>query len=88
MINIFDYKDFSTWIIYIIIFLTILLIINKDVEHFIFMPWNMSTRFYPSYDIRGYPYIYPMYLTPYTFTADGSYNVKANKKIKNKKIND
>jgi hypothetical protein len=87
MIDIFNYKEFSSWIIYLIIYFTIILIINNDKEHFIFMPWNMSTRFYPSYDIRGYPYIYPpypfIYLTPYTFNADGSYNVKPiNKKIK------
>ena len=46
-------------------------------EDFIFIPWNISTRYYPSYDIRGdpihsnpliYPYNYPiLYLSPYTY---------------------
>ena len=57
----------------------------KNKEHFIFMPWNMSTRFYPSYDIRGdpridYPFMYPwnypiFYLSPYNYGVDGNYNI-------------
>jgi len=44
-----------------IIFITLILIyiIYNDAlytkEDFAFVPWNMGTRFYPSYDIRGYP---------------------------------
>jgi hypothetical protein len=33
--------------------------INKNyidnVENFAFVPWNMGTRFFPSWDLRGYP---------------------------------
>jgi hypothetical protein len=99
MIDLLDYKRLSTWIIYIIFFFIIDMIINNhnyhNKEHFLFMPWNMSTRYYPSYDIRGYPFMYPwnypiFYLSPFNYEADGKYNInpiynkrtKENKKIK------
>jgi len=76
MIELFNYKKSSTWLIWLIIYI---IITNNNIEHFIYMPWNISTRFFPSYDIRGYPYIYPqyplMYLTPYNFNASGDYTV-------------
>ena len=64
---------------YIIIIILIIIILSPhygdNIENFIYMPWNNSTRFYPSYDIRGYPYVYPpkMYLTPYNYTTTGEY---------------
>jgi hypothetical protein len=73
----------------ILVFATIIIILyfiynkNNIVENFLFTPWNMSTRLYPSYDIRGYPYIYPWnypypnlpYLlwSPYFYKANGKY---------------
>jgi hypothetical protein len=52
----------------------------------------MGTRFYPSYDIRGYPLIYPwnypfpglpyIYWSPYFYEATGKY-VKNEKLAKN-----
>ncbi len=94
MIDLLNYKLISTWIIYLIFFLIIILIIesykNKSKEHFIYMPWNMSTRYYPSYDIRGdphyYPHLYPWnypvpyvfpYLTPNNYGADGKYTTNS-----------
>lgn len=41
-----------------IIFIILSGYFGKNKENFMFTPWNMGTRFYPSYDIRGYP---PMY---------------------------
>ena len=86
MIDLLDYKLLSTWIIYLIFYLIMIMIINsyKTKEDFVYMPWNMSTRYYPSYDIRGdvYPNIYPWnypiryifpYLTPNNYGADGKY---------------
>jgi hypothetical protein len=57
--------------------------INK--EHFLI--WNQSTRYYPSYDLRGYPYIIPpppppLYLSPYYYGSDGSYNILVTKQRK------
>lgn len=76
IIDLLNYKEFSTWIIYLIFILLIIIFINrKNREEFIFMPWNMSTRFYPSYDIRGYPYIPFMYITPYNYYANGEYKI-------------
>lgn len=50
--------------------------LNK--EHF--WLWNYPTRYYPSYDIRGYPYIIPpLYLSPYYYGTDGSYNILVTK---------
>jgi hypothetical protein len=56
---------------------------SKSIEQFMFMPWNMPTRHYPSYDIRGYPTIYPwnyarpqiplFYWYPYFYEANGKY---------------
>ena len=73
----------------IIIIVTVLLYIiykydkKKNLEKFMFMPWNMGTRFYPSYDIRGYPLIYPwnypypglpsIYFSPYFYDSNGNY---------------
>ncbi len=73
----------------IIIFFVILLLFiiykhdNKNIENFMFAPWNMGTRFYPSYDIRGYPLIYPwnypyagnpyIYFSPYFYESNGKY---------------
>jgi hypothetical protein len=57
--------------------------INK--EHFLI--WNQPTRYYPSYDLRGYPYIIPpppppLYLSPYYYGSDGSYNILVTKQRK------
>lgn len=55
--------------------------INK--EHF--WLWNYPTRYYPSYDLRGYPYIIPpppLYLSPYYYSSDGSYNMVVTKRKK------
>ena len=78
MIDLLNYKEPSSLIIYLIYILLIKIFIDsyKNKEHFIFMPWNISTRYYPSYDIRGDPRInYPVfYLTPYNYSANGNYN--------------
>ncbi len=63
-------------IIFIIFIICILSLFDSDsIENFIYMPWNNSTRFYPTYDIRGYPNVYPprMYLSPYNYTTTGDY---------------
>jgi hypothetical protein len=57
--------------------------INK--EHF--WIWNQPTRYYPSYDLRGYPYINPhhptpLYLSPYYYGPNGSYNILVTKQRK------
>lgn len=82
MINI---KDPFTIYMMILLILVLILIFNKSkyIENFMFTPWNMGTRFYPSYDIRGYPQIYPwnypfpgipfLYWSPYFYEADGKY---------------
>ena len=79
MIDLLNTRILSTWIIYLIFFIIIIMIIDnyRYREDFIFIPWNISTRYYPSYDIRGdpihsnpliYPYNYPiLYLSPYTY---------------------
>lgn len=56
-------------------------------EHF--WLWNQPTRYYPSYDLRGYPYIIPpiLYLSPYYYGSDGSYNVLVNKHRKKHILN-
>ena len=83
----------------IIIFLILVLVLKlftqtKNIERFIGIPWNIGTRFFPMYDIRGYPYIYPpfplMYISPYNFSANGDYiinpmHIKKSTKIKNRK---
>ena len=79
----------------IIVFFIILLVLklfiyNKNVEKFIIMPWNIGTRFFPMYDIRGYPNIYPpypfVYFFPNNYSANGEYTVKSTYKKKlNKK---
>jgi len=58
--------------------------ILRAIETFVFTPWNMGTRFYPSYDIRGYPpmfnnniigatrgYSYPL-IFPWNYPFPGS----------------
>ena len=77
MINLLYNKGLLTWIVYSILFLIVFIIINKDKEHFYYMPWNMSTRYYPSYDIRGDPRVnYPIfYLSPYNYGVDGKYYI-------------
>jgi hypothetical protein len=88
---------FIIFIISIISIICINKIYNK--EHFIFAPWNMGTRFQPSYDLRGYPLIYPwnypfpgtplLYFSPYYYNTDGSYSYDPNfSKISNKYIKD
>ena len=53
--------------------------LNK--EHF--WLWNQPTRHYPSYDLRGYPYIIPpLYISPYYYASDGSYNMVVSKRRK------
>lgn len=66
--------------ILLILFLIILFVlIDRYIyEDFIIMPFNMATRYYPTYDIRGYPYIpyiknFFISLSPYYYMADGSY---------------
>ena len=57
---------------------------HSNLEQFgSFIPWSMGTRFYPTYDIRGYPYISPwnypyagypfLYFSPYFYEANGKY---------------
>jgi hypothetical protein len=62
----------------------------KSIEDFVFTPWNMGTRYYPSYDIRGYPlqshmaqlhpwnYPFPglpfLYWSPFFYSANGKYS--------------
>jgi hypothetical protein len=46
----------------LLIFFIIIIFIKNNLfkyEKFTFIPWNMGTRFYPTYDIRIYPLIYP-----------------------------
>lgn len=53
MFNLFSIKK---PLLFIIIIAIILYIIYKQTVKEDFLPWNMGTRFYPSYDLRGYPY--------------------------------
>jgi hypothetical protein len=85
MIDSLDFKKLSTWIILVsAIFIVIKLFSNTNTtENFGFTPWNMGTRFYPTYDLRGYPLIYPwnypfpgtpyLYWSPYFYEANGKY---------------
>jgi hypothetical protein len=66
----------------IFIFIIVNLSQNKNKEGFSFMPWNIGTRFYPTWDIRGDPNVYPwnyqfnsnvVYTTPYFYRADGKF---------------
>lgn len=67
MFEFLDLKKQSTWIIIFIFSIVFVIIITSskqyskfhNKENFGFLPWNMGTRFYPSYDIRGYPQTYP-----------------------------
>ena len=85
-------------IISIILVIVVIYIIKRSFitkENF-FIPWNIGTRFYPSYDIRGYPSIFPwnypwpnipwLYWSPYYYEANGKYNYDENyvKKLKKK----
>lgn len=71
----------------LIIFTIIILffLFKNNSEHFI--PWNFGTRFVPSYDIRGSPFLYPWnyppfpYNSPYFYDIDGKYRI--NKKYAN-----
>ena len=63
MLEFLNLKKKSTWILIFIFSLIFFIIIDsyskknkENKENFTFLPWNMGTRFYPSYDIRGYPY--------------------------------
>ena len=71
----------------LIFFIIIIIFIKNNLikyENFTFIPWNMGTRFYPIYDIRNYPLIYPwnyinskfplLYLSPFFYEANGKYN--------------
>ena len=64
-------------IIIIIIIIVILCncLTKKNIENFGFPYWNIGTRFYPPYDIRGYiSNMYPfIYITPYFYTTNGNY---------------
>jgi hypothetical protein len=59
LLELFNLKHTSKWfIIFIIILFIYILYQNASPnikESFGFVPWNMGTRFYPSYDLRGYP---------------------------------
>jgi hypothetical protein len=63
-------------ILAIIIILIIIYHKSNIFENFF---WNYPTRFYPSYDLRGYyglfPYNYPFfpYISPYYYGASGQY---------------
>jgi hypothetical protein len=47
-------------------------ILFKDIkEDYVAPYWNYPTRYYPSYDIRGYPRTYLDYLFPWLFTPYG-----------------
>lgn len=75
-------KIFLLFILGILVILVICIFYKKiNKEHF--WLWNYPTRYYPSYDLRGYPYIIPpplpLYLTPYYYGADGSYNMVVTK---------
>lgn len=74
-------------IIFIVVILFGRIMYNSNVvkENFVFTPWNMGTRFYPSYDIRGYPQLYPwnypypglpyLYWSPFFYEANGKYTI-------------
>lgn len=76
-------------ILFILVLLIILFLFKENKENF--MPWNIGTRYMPSYDIRGYPLLFPWnyrpydfpfpYLTPYFYDINGKYQV--NKKYAN-----
>ena len=71
------------YIILIIIFIILYnLILRKNIENFGFPIWNIGTRFYPPYDIRGYIYnIFPFYyISPYFYTTNGKYIYNKNLK--------
>jgi hypothetical protein len=62
--ELFSKQSLTTFMSFLIVGLIFIIIIsgyaNKSSlnENFAFMPWNMGTRFYPSYDLRGYPPTY------------------------------
>jgi hypothetical protein len=57
--ELFNLKKTSKWFVLLIIVIIIYILysnVKSSVkEDFAFVPWNMGTRFYPSYDLRGYP---------------------------------
>lgn len=90
---------FNTIVIFIVVNI-VFGYLDKNVEHFgLYFPWNLPTRYFPSYDLRGYPQIFPwnwtfpkyysnlLYWSPFTYEADGKYVVDPvyKYKIKHKK---
>jgi len=81
MNDLFNLKKPYIWIILLFIAISITYSKSSNIENF--LPWNMGTRFFPSYDIRGYPYIYPwnypypglpwLYWSPYFYKTNGKY---------------
>ena len=39
----------------IVLYVVYTYINRQNIENFAFIPWNMGTRFFPSWDLRGYP---------------------------------
>jgi len=64
------------FIFFIIILVIILEIINnKSIENFGYPIWNIGTRHYPPYDIRGFWFNMhqQFYISPLWYTAGGHY---------------
>jgi len=97
MINLSYKKKLFVFIFFVIILIIAIKILFNRKEHF-FTPWSIGTRFFPSYDIRGYPGNYPqifpwnypwpgipwLYWSPYFYEVDGKYRYDAKyaKKLK------
>lgn len=80
----FEFKKLLPLLVIFVIVIAILFVFDKsDVkEDFRVWNWNYPTRYYPSYDLRGYPYVYTFpwnwpypfpYWSPYYYSAGGRY---------------
>ena len=59
LLELFNLDKRSKWFFIFVVIIIIYLLYQNAKNHrenFTFVPWNMGTRFFPSYDLRGYPY--------------------------------
>lgn len=78
----FEFKKLlPLFVIFIIVIIVFFVFNNSDVKEDFYV-WNYPTRYYPSYDLRGYPYAYTFpwnwyyplpYWSPYYYGAGGKY---------------
>lgn len=79
LLKFFNINNIPDWVVIFIVILLICLLYqnttNRIKEGFAFIPWNMGTRFFPSYDLRGYPntentFSYPL-IYPWNYPYPG-----------------